>query len=60
MARDQTYFGVSERNEPSLLLVPQGLRHTSQALDEGDSAHICELRMIPEHVRQPIAGNSTA
>jgi hypothetical protein len=29
-------------------------------LEEGDSSNGSEFRMIPEHIRQPIAGNSTA
>lgn len=51
---------LSERNKPPPLLVPQSLRHTPQTLQESDSSNGSDFRMIPEHVGQPIAGNSTA
>ena len=51
---------LAKRDEPPLPLVPQGQPHTPQTLDQGDASDGSQLRMIPQHIRQSIAGNSTA
>src|SRR3984893_7775392 len=51
---------LSKRNEPPPLFIPQGQPHAPQTLEQGDSSDGSELWMVAQHIRQAIAGNSTA
>jgi hypothetical protein len=51
---------LSKRNESPPVLIPQSQPYTPQALEQGESSDGNELRMIPQHIRQPIARNPTA
>src|ERR1700692_4951208 len=50
---------LSKRDQPPSLLIPQSHPHTAQTLQQGDSSDGGELWVVPQHIRQPIAGNST-
>src|SRR6202040_1217945 len=45
---------LSKRNEPPLLFIPQRQPDTSQTLQQVDSSDRGKLRVVPQHVRQPI------
>jgi len=51
---------LSERNEPPPLLVPQSQPYTPQTLEQGDSSDGSQLRVVLQHIGQPIARYSTA
>jgi len=51
---------LSKRNESLPVLIPQSQPYTPQTLEQGELSDGSELRMIPQHIWQPIARNPTA
>src|SRR3954449_8989863 len=51
---------VAEGDETLLPFVPQDQSHTAETLQQGQPPDALEARVVAQHERQPVTGNSTA